>query len=126
MRTDNNKKEPIYMQIIRYYEDLIISNEVEEEHQLPSTNRAAELFGVNPATVLKAMDMLIRKNIIYKKRGLGMFVKSGACWQLTQERRSDFYENYIAVMLKEAELIGYSTKDIIDLLNTSDSLKKIK
>ena len=114
------------MQIIRYYEDLIISNEVEEEHQLPSTNRAAELFGVNPATVLKAMDMLIRKNIIYKKRGLGMFVKSGACWQLTQERRSDFYENYIAVMLKEAELIGYSTKDIIDLLNTSDSLKKIK
>ncbi len=116
--------EPIYMQIVRFYENLIISKELAEEERLPSTNEVASMFGVNPATVLKAMDQLYTKNIIYKKRGLGMFVNPGACWQLTQERRSDFYENFVGSMLEEARRIGYSNKDIIDLINASDIVRK--
>ncbi|SDA22247.1 DNA-binding transcriptional regulator YhcF, GntR family [Ruminococcus sp. YE71] len=113
--------EPIYAQLVRYYEDLIISRELPEEGRLPSTNEVAAAFGVNPATVLKAMEQLVAKNIVYKKRGLGMFVCSGACWQLTEERRSDFYENHVRRMLEEAHRIGFTNQDIIDLINASDS-----
>ena len=122
MKLKLKDSEHIYMQIVRYYEDMIISKELKEEERLPSTNEMAAELGINPATVLKAMDLLAAKNIIYKRRGLGMFVCAGACWQLTEERRSDFYDNYVRKMLEEARRIGFSSKDIIDLINASSSV----
>ena len=71
---------------------------------------------INPATALKGVNMLVDKGIIYKKRGLGMFVSEGAVEALKKERKSDFFEQYIQKMLDEAEKLGLTKKDIVEMI----------
>lgn len=63
---------------------------IKEEEQIPSTTEISVSYKVNPATALKGINLLVEKGVIYKKRGLGMFVAEGAVEKLRQERQSDF------------------------------------
>ena len=62
------------------------------------------------------MNMLVDEEIIYKKRGLGMFVKEGAVEKIRQKRQSQFYEQYIAALISEAVKLQMSKEDIISLI----------
>ena len=74
------------------------------------------MLKINPATALKGVNMLVDKGIIYKKRGLGMFVSDGAVEKLKKERQSDFFEQYIQKMLDEAQKLGLTKKDIVEMI----------
>ena len=73
-----NEDEPIFIQISKAIEDEILTDNIKEDEQVPSTTELSRLYNINPATVLKGMNILVDKNVLYKKRGLGMFVSSGA------------------------------------------------
>ena len=73
-----NEDEPIFIQISKAIEDEILTDSIKEDEQVPSTTELSRLYNINPATVLKGMNILVDKNILYKKRGLGMFVNRGA------------------------------------------------
>lgn len=121
---DFDSQQPIYIQISEWLEDKIISGQLQDDEQIPSTTELSASLKINPATVLKGMNLLADKKIIYKKRGLGMFVSQGAAWQLKEERKSDFFDNYVKAMLTEAERIGFTKEDIIGLINSADKLMK--
>ena len=87
-----------------------------EETKIPSTNEISALLSINPHTVLKGMNMLVDEEIIYKKRGLGMFVKKGAVEKIRQKRQSQFYEQYVAALISEAVKLQMSKEDIISLI----------
>lgn len=74
------------------------------------------MLNINPHTVLKGMNLLVDEDIIYKKRGLGMFVKTGAVEKIRQKRQGQFYEQYIAALIREAEKLQMSKEDIIALI----------
>ena len=59
------------------------------------------------------MSLLVDEDILYKKRGLGMFVKTGAKEKITEKRRKNFFDNYIFTLLEEAKKLGISKEDII-------------
>lgn len=107
---------PIYLQIAQQLEDAVFLGIYPEESQIPSTTELSVSLSINPATVLKGMNLLVEEDIIYKKRGLGMFVKSGAKAKIKKKRNKDFYKNYILPMLSEAEKLGLSDEDVISLL----------
>ena len=73
MKINPSSEKPIFMQIAGQLEDSIFTGVFQEEQQIPSTNEISVLFNINPHTVLKGMNMLVDEDIIYKKRGLGMF-----------------------------------------------------
>lgn len=107
---------PIFLQIAEQLEDSIFTGVFPEETKIPSTNEVAAVLNINPHTVLKGMNLLVDEDIIYKKRGLGMFVKTGAVEKIRQKRQGQFYEQYIAALIREAEKLQMSKEDIIALI----------
>lgn len=113
LKIDFSSEKPIYLQIMEEIEEAIFIGVFEEETQIPSTTEISTGFKINPATVLKGMNLLVEQGFIYKKRGLGMFVTSGAKRLITSKRKDDFYKHYIHPMLKEAEKLNIEVAEII-------------
>lgn len=113
---DNEKS--IYLQIAESIEDDILKGAIEEETMVPSTNQMAIIFKINPATAGKGINLLVDEGILYKKRGIGMFVAEGAREQIAGKRKSGFYEKYIISLLDEAKNIGISKEEIIQMIST--------
>ena len=74
------------------------------------------MLNINPHTVLKGMNLLVDDEIIYKKRGLGMFVKEGAVEKIRQKRQGQFYDQFIATLIEEANKLNMSKDEIIKLI----------
>ena len=111
-----NIEKPIFIQIAEQLKDSIFTGIFPEETKIPSTNEISALLNINPHTVLKGMNLLVDEEIIYKKRGLGMFVKEGAVEKIRRKRQSQFYDQYIAALIREAAKLQMTKKEIISLI----------
>ena len=89
------QEKSIYIQIKEMIEDDILRDVLLEEERVPSTNELARLYAINPATAAKGVNLLVDEGILYKKRGIGMFVATGAKAQIQGKRREQFYDNYV-------------------------------
>lgn len=107
---------PLFLQIAEQIEDSILDGSLSEETQAPSTNELAAFYRINPATAAKGVAMLTDKGVLYKRRGIGMFVAAGAKEILLTERRSAFAERYIDPLLTEARTLGLDASDLAALL----------
>ena len=116
MNIDPNIEKPIFIQIADQLEDSIFTGVFPEETKIPSTNEISALLNINPHTVLKGMNLLVDNEIIYKKRGLGMFVKEGAVEKIRQKRQGQFYDQYIAALILEAGKLHMTKEEIITLI----------
>lgn len=116
MIIDPDMEKPIFIQIAEQLEDSIFTGAFPEETKIPSTNEISALLGINPHTVLKGMNILVDEEIIYKKRGLGMFVKEGAVEKILRKRQGQFYDQFIASMIEEAHKLKMTKDEIITLV----------
>ena len=116
MNLDPGSERPIFLQIADELEDSIFTGVFEEETQIPSTNEIAATWKINPHTVLKGMNLLVDQSIIYKKRGLGMFVSEGAVNKIRMKRQENFYAAYIERLIEEAKKLGMSKDEIVKLV----------
>jgi DNA-binding transcriptional regulator YhcF (GntR family) len=107
---------PLFLQIAEQVEDSIVDGTLAEEAQAPSTNELAAFYRINPATAAKGVAMLTDKGVLYKRRGIGMFVAEGARELLLGERRSAFADRYIDPLLAEARTLGLGHDDLAALL----------
>ncbi|MCR2813078.1 GntR family transcriptional regulator [Microbacterium sp. zg.Y1090] len=106
----------IFLQIAESIEDAIVDGSLPEEGQVPSTNELAAFHRINPATAAKGVNMLVDKGVLYKRRGIGMFVAPGAREQLRGERRAAFADRYIDPLLAEARALGLGADDLTALI----------
>jgi DNA-binding transcriptional regulator YhcF (GntR family) len=113
---DFNNEKSIYLQIAESIEDDIIRGSIEEESQIPSTNQMAVLYKINPATAGKGINILVERGIVYKRRGIGMFVADGAAKKIRETRKTSFYEKYVASLLDEAKNLGINTEELIEMI----------
>jgi DNA-binding transcriptional regulator YhcF (GntR family) len=111
---DENR--PIFMQIAERIEEDILAGRLAEEEQVPSTNQFAALYQINPATAAKGVNLLVDQGILYKKRGLGMFVATGSRERLMEKRRELFFEQYVVAMLREATRLGIEEEQVIAMI----------
>jgi DNA-binding transcriptional regulator YhcF (GntR family) len=103
---------PIFIQIAEGIEDAILSGAFLEETQVPSITEISVNYKINPATALKGINILVESGILYKKRGLGMFVAEGAVEKLRGKRKEQFYDNYINNLVAEAKRLQLTELDI--------------
>lgn len=108
----------LFLQIAEQVEDSIVDGSLPEEAQAPSTNELAAFYRINPATAAKGVNMLVDSGILYKRRGIGMFVATGAREALLARRRAAFAESYIRPLLAEAARLGLTTEDVTALIHT--------
>lgn len=106
----------LFLQIAENIEDSILDGTLAEEAKAPSTNELAAFYRINPATAAKGVTMLTDKGVLYKRRGIGMFVADGARELLLGERRAAFADRYIDPLLTEARTLGLSPEDLAALI----------
>ena len=113
-----NQEKSIYLQIKEMIENDIIRDILLEEERVPSTNELAKLYAINPATAAKGVNLLVDEGILYKKRGIGMFVAAGARQVLVRKRKERFFDDYIRSLLTEAASLGITKEELIDMIAT--------
>ena len=110
------QEKSIYIQIKEMIEDDILRDVLLEEERVPSTNELARLYAINPATAAKGVNLLVDEGILYKKRGIGMFVATGAKAQILGKRREQFYDNYVKSLMAEAMSLGITKKELVAMI----------
>ena len=106
----------IYLQVAQLVEDNILKDILLEEEQAPSQNALARLYNINPATAAKGLNLLVEQGVLYKKRGLGMFVAPGAKQKVQQKHREALYQEFIVPLAEEARILGFSREELDEML----------
>jgi DNA-binding transcriptional regulator YhcF (GntR family) len=101
---DNDR--PIFLQIKEAIEDDILAGLLMPNNQIPSNSQLVSFFSVNPVTVHRGVSLLLEEGIVYKKRGLGMFVSPNAPALLRSRGRANFEQDFIVPLMRQANLLG--------------------
>jgi DNA-binding transcriptional regulator YhcF (GntR family) len=113
---------PIFVQIAEQIENDIIGGVLAEESQVPSTNEFAAFYRINPATAGKGVNLLVDDGILYKERGIGMFVAAGSRDRLVQTRRDEFQAEFVQPLLAEAEKLGISPDQLAAMITGATTI----
>jgi GntR family transcriptional regulator len=113
----NEDAGPIFRQVATEIENAIVDGSLPEESQAPSTNELAAFHRINPATAAKGLNQLVAEGVLYKRRGVGMFVATGARDQLLKRRRSEFADQYVRPLMAEARKLGIAPHEVTDLID---------
>ncbi|WEG72463.1 GntR family transcriptional regulator [Vagococcus intermedius] len=116
MDFDFNSNIPLYQQISSQIEEGILRGSFGIGEQIPSTTEISKAYNINPATVLKGMNLLVADNILEKKRGIGMFVTSSGSDTIYQKRRNQFIQHDINKLITEAKRLGLERQELINLI----------
>lgn len=111
-----DQDKPIYIQVREKIEDQIMNNQLKGGEQAPSTNQLVNFYKINHATVSKGINQLVDEGILYKKRGIGMFVAEEAKEKLTGQRKEAFMEDYVVKLVHEAEKLEITEAEIIQFI----------
>ncbi len=106
-------RSPIYRQIAERIKADVLSGALEGDDQIMSTNQYAAFYRINPATAAKAFAELVDEGVLYKRRGIGMFVSPDARERLRAEHRERFFADVVDPMVAEAKTIGVPLDDVV-------------
>ena len=109
---------PLFLQIAEQVEASILDGSLPGDSQAPSTNELAAFHRINPATAAKGVNQLVADGILYKKRGIGMFVAPDARERVLSRRRDAFARAYVGPMWEEARRLGLSADDLKKLIDS--------
>lgn len=116
MQLDISSEKPIFIQFAEMLENNILKGIFEEDSQIPSTTEVAMKFKINPATANRGVNLLVDDGIIYKKRGVGMFVCIGAREKISAKRKHTFYESYVLPLIEESKNLNITKIEIISMI----------
>ncbi len=108
---------PIYLQIREEIENAIISSSIEEDQAIPSIRMLAQQYRLNPQTISNAVSELLNEGYLYKKRGIGMFVKKGARKSLKTKRSDEFLIKELRKVFIKGKTLGIKKAQLIEILD---------
>lgn len=103
---------PIYRQIAERIKADVVTGTLDADTQVMSTNQYASFYGINPATAAKAFAQLVDEGVLYKKRGVGMFVAPGAREKLRAERRARYMADILDPALSAAAALDIPAAEL--------------
>lgn len=111
---------PVFQQLARSLADDILHGTYAEETSVPSATDFAVFHQMNPATASKGVNVLVEVGALYKRRGIGMFVATGARELLRRQRREEFGQQHLKPLLREAALLGITTEELHRRIDQTD------
>lgn len=107
---------PIFQQLAAQIARDIVAGVFPEGSAVPSAQEYAVFYEMNPATAGKGVNVLVEQGVLYRKRGIGMFVADGAKDLLRSRRRAEFRAKYIDPLKDEAQILGIEAPELIQLI----------
>jgi DNA-binding transcriptional regulator YhcF (GntR family) len=111
---------PLFIQIAERLADQIADGTLAEGERAPSTNDLSAYYRINPATAAKGLNVMIDDGLLEKRRGIGMFVSTGARQQLLDNRRKQFADRFVDPMIAEATRLGINADELVALIKNSN------
>ncbi|MCD8508865.1 MAG: GntR family transcriptional regulator [Bacillus sp. (in: Bacteria)] len=118
MKLNPDETKPIYLQIAEWLENEIISGNIKSDEKIYSQYQLADIFNINPATAAKGLNVLADEKILYKKRGLGMFVMENGKQLILEKRRNQTMRKMVMDLVREAERLQVSEEELIHLIKS--------
>ncbi len=112
-----NESKPIYLQLVDYFLDQIISGKFKPGDRVPSVRTLAAQAQVTPNTVNRAYQILYDKGVIFQKRGLGYFLDEKAPELARQIKRQQFISDILPLVFKEMQMLNISITELSNLFN---------
>ena len=112
-----NNQKPLYLQLKEIIEEAILNNVLKPDDAVPSIRMMARDYRLNPLTVTNAIDELVDSGILYKKRGIGMFVSENAKQMIREEQFDVFRTTELVVTIEKAKLLGVLKTEIDNIVN---------
>lgn len=113
MEINWNNKDPIYLQLKERLVELILDGELSEGDALPSVRQISSEQRINPITVSKAFQILVDEELVEKKRGIGMYVLSGAKDKLSKRERAKFLDQEWPQIAARIERLGLEIDELL-------------
>jgi len=125
LNTDSLK--PIYVQIAEWLEMEILNGNIQSDERMYSQYQLSDMFNINPATAAKGLNILAEENLLYKKRGLGMFVSSHAREAIRSKRINQNIKQLALELVAEAGRLDVDEEQLIEIIRTANlQLRKEK
>ncbi|PAV28121.1 GntR family transcriptional regulator [Virgibacillus profundi] len=121
MRKSLDENKPIFLQIKEQLEDSIIDGNMKAGERVPSTNEFAAYYKINPATAAKGINELVSESILFKRRGVGMFVTEDAKEILIKKYKKSFYNNYVLPLKNEARKLRINENELMEMVKREDN-----
>ncbi|EGO7791847.1 GntR family transcriptional regulator [Enterococcus faecalis] len=109
-------EKPLFQQVADQIAEGIFNGAYLEGEQIPSTTEISKSYQINPATVLKGMNLLVERQLIEKKRGIGMFVLPGAQERVRSARKEEFLNKEVLEVVAEAKRLGITAEQLKQLI----------
>ncbi|EGO9131031.1 GntR family transcriptional regulator [Enterococcus faecalis] len=109
-------EKPLFQQVADQIAEGIFNGAYLEGEQIPSTTEISKSYQINPATVLKGMNLLVERQLIEKKRGIGMFVLPGAQERVRSARKEEFLNKEVLEVVAEAKKLGITAEQLKQLI----------
>ena len=119
MKINFEDERPIFLQVAEGIEEGILVGAYPEEEQVPSTTEISMTYKINPATALRGINRLVEEGILYKRRGLGMFVAEGAAEKVKEKRKAAFSAQYVKPLTREATRLSLTKGETVALVERS-------
>jgi GntR family transcriptional regulator len=119
LNADGSK--PIYVQISEWIETEIMNGHLESDQKVYSQYQLAEMYTINPATAAKGLNLLVDENILYKRRGLGMFVSQMAKEMIVSKRKSQTLKRLVQELVLEAHRLQISETELMEMIKAEQS-----
>ncbi|GEL78209.1 GntR family transcriptional regulator [Tenuibacillus multivorans] len=116
MVLNHDSTKPIYVQIAEWLETEILNDHISTDEKMYSQYQLAEMFNINPATAAKGLNMLVNNDILYKKRGLGMFVNPDAKGKILLKRKNENLKQMIRELVQEAEYLKVDHDELMEIV----------
>jgi GntR family transcriptional regulator len=114
MEREWNDSQPIYRQLRDRVVAMILDGVLKEGDPLPSVRTVAADYRLNPLTVLKSYQQLVDEGLVESRRGLGMFINTGARNLLLQGEREKFLEEEWPRVHETIERLGFTVEELLN------------
>jgi len=116
MKLGADTMKPIYIQIAEWIETQIVAGSLGSDGRVYSQYQLAEMFTINPATAAKGLTALADEGILYKKRGLGMFVTPHAVAIIMRKRRDKRLKQLVLELVLEAQRLNVQESELAAMI----------
>ncbi|MFY8118163.1 MAG: GntR family transcriptional regulator [Roseateles sp.] len=107
-----NDSSPIYQQLADRLAVQLLEGEPPEGQALPSVRALASRYLINPLTVGRALQALVEQDLVEARRGLGMYVKTGARARLRRSAREQFLREEWPALRAKLRRLGLEPRDL--------------
>ena len=114
MGYDFNNQVPIYLQILEYFKEAIISGKYAPNEKIPSVRDLSITFGVNPNTIQKALFELEEIGLIYTERTNGKFVTEDV--EVVKNLRKEIIDEKVSQFIEAMEKLGVNKQEVVKIL----------